>query len=420
MQILFLSNFYPPAESGGYTQLCQEVREMLLQRGHRIEVVTSNYRARSVPGPEPSIHRMLHLESDDLFHYHPVRFFTTRRCHELHDIKRLGEIVCCVNPDVVMVWGMWALSKTLPHYLERIATVPVVYYVSDLWPADPGMHLAYWNLPARHRFMRLPKRCLAWLTRRILEAEGQPVHLRFDHVICVSAAVRSYLVQAGLRQFENARIIHNGIEVKPFLEGGRNRSLTFHNGTLRLLYAGRLVHQKGVHTAIEALAELAGRGKLDHLHLTVVGQGSPDYCAWLHKLVSEKGLQNYVTFRDAVPREQMPKLMQDFDVLVLPSICYEALARVPMEAMAAGLIVVGTTTGGTKELLVDGVNGLTFEPEDASGLARQIERLMTNPELGRTLAEQGRATVLAGFTLERMVDEIETFLEQTLNESTGR
>jgi len=103
--------------------------------------------------------------------------------------------------------------------------------------------------------------------------------------------------------------------------------------------------------------------------------------------------------------------MRQFDVLVLPSIYDEPLARIVQEAMATGLVVVGTLTGGTKEILVDGVNGLAFPPGDASALAVQIARLADDPGLRLALARNGRRTVEEKFSLTRMVDEIEGYMK---------
>jgi glycosyltransferase involved in cell wall biosynthesis len=87
------------------------------------------------------------------------------------------------------------------------------------------------------------------------------------------------------------------------------------------------------------------------------------------------------------------------------------------EAMASGLVVVGTTTGGTLEILRDGETGLTFAPEDADGLAKQVARLITDPDLRCRLAQAGRQTVLENFTLDKMVKEIEAYLVDCFDKS---
>jgi glycosyltransferase involved in cell wall biosynthesis len=165
-----------------------------------------------------------------------------------------------------------------------------------------------------------------------------------------------------------------------------------------------------VHTAIEALDRLNREQKADQLHLTIAGSGHPAYEESLRASVESRHLQKHVTFSGPVPSDEMPAFLQGFDVLLFPSIYQEPLARMTQEAMAAGLLVIGTTTGGTKELLVDGQNGLTFEPEDATQLASQIALVTANPVLRDELVAAGRQIVREHFTQERMMDQIEAYL----------
>jgi glycogen synthase len=111
----------------------------------------------------------------------------------------------------------------------------------------------------------------------------------------------------------------------------------------------------------------------------------------------------------------MPTFLAQFHALLLPSE-WDALPRMPMEAMAAGLVVIGTTTGGTGELLVEGETALTFAPGDAPGLARQIERLLDDPALVTRLAKNGRRWIENRFSFSRMVDEIEAVLQEMVHQ----
>ena len=108
----------------------------------------------------------------------------------------------------------------------------------------------------------------------------------------------------------------------------------------------------------------------------------------------------------------MPEILTEHDILVLPSIWQEPLARIAQEAMACGLVVVATTTGGTAELIDDGDNGVLFEAGDAEMLASKIDNLATDRQLRFRLAKSGRKTVEERFSFERMVDEIEQHLRQ--------
>ena len=123
---------------------------------------------------------------------------------------------------------------------------------------------------------------------------------------------------------------------------------------------------------------------------------------------------HYVRMQGRIPRTRMPDLLRQYDILLFPSIVDEALPRMPQEAMVCGLVVVGTTTGGTRELLKEGETGLTFEPEDFIGLAEKIYMLIRDPDLYHKLSENGKGLILKHFTMGRMVDKIESYLLEVI------
>jgi len=404
MRILFLSNFFPPARPGGYTQWCHEVAQRLGERGHTIGVLTSRHERAKALASEQNIYRLLHLEGD-LDYYQPLHFFTRWKKQHRENLVFLEDTVKDFAPDLIFVWGMWAISKALPALAEQLLPGRVVYYLSDYWPSALDMHTTYWQSPAQRWPLQVPKRVLSKVARSMLAKEGQP-DLKLEQVICVSARVRDLLVEAGL-PIQRARIIYGGTDMERFL-GVRKRDYV--SGRLKLLYAGQLVRHKGVHTAIEAMARLVNKRRINQITLALVGSGHPDYEAFLRDLVERERLHDFVTFHEPVSKDKMPAILQQFDVLIFPSIYEEPLARITQEAMASGLVVVGTTTGGTQEILRDGETGLTFAPEDADGLAEQVTRLIIDPDLSCRLAQAGGQTVLENFTLDKMVKEIEAYL----------
>ncbi|MCA9957687.1 MAG: glycosyltransferase family 4 protein, partial [Anaerolineales bacterium] len=153
------------------------------------------------------------------------------------------------------------------------------------------------------------------------------------------------------------------------------------------------------------------------LKLTILGSGAPAYEAYLRQQAQELGVIDLIEFRGFVPREQMPAILAAHDVLVFPSIWAEPLARMVQEAMACGLVVIGTDTGGTPEILYDGENGLVFPADDAQTLAAKMNLLLQDRSLPLTLAQAARRTVEARFTLERMVDELEAYFAQVIGAS---
>jgi glycosyltransferase involved in cell wall biosynthesis len=211
----------------------------------------------------------------------------------------------------------------------------------------------------------------------------------------------------------HAGVLLGGIDPAPFLE---NRSVTGDAGDerLRLLFVGSLLPHKGVHTAIEALGLLRHWGLSDRVSFTILGGGHPDYEARLRTMVEALGVGDQVRFAGRVPRSEIPEWMSRYDVFLFTSTWAEPMARSVMEAMAAGLLVIGTEVGGQVEMLANEENSLTFRAEDAEALAERIERVLREPALLPRLALAGQQMVLEGFSLQRMVDDMESWLAALL------
>jgi glycosyltransferase involved in cell wall biosynthesis len=286
----------------------------------------------------------------------------------------------------------------------------VVYRFATYWPTLPSQHELYWRAPGRKWYSHIPKRVLGRVALAMLAKDAQQPPLAYEHVICVSAASRDVLVKAGL-PIPNARIIHTGLDVGTYLNGGQPE-LDNDGRSLNLLYAGRLTPDKGIDTAIRAMTKLVfGQGQGD-IRLSLAGSGSRDYENHLRDLIHQEGLADYVSFLGWVPPGEMPDLLRKFDVLVLPSVWPEPFARVVSEAMISGLVVVATPSGGTPEIVLDGENGLLFAPGDPEDLAQKIARLAHDRESRRKLAYAGKQTVLEKFNMPKMMDEIESFLHE--------
>ncbi len=413
MNLLFLSNLYPPQALGGYEQLCQEVSERLLQRGHRITILTTNYKVGAGEMQDSAVNgvrviRSLYLDAP-IDYYRPSDFFRKRKREEAHNHQELRGVVDKIKPDLLVVWGMWNLSPNLPHWAEALLPNRVAYYLCSYWPTDDDPHTAYWNLPANRKRAALLKWPLkTWVLSR-LHSEGYPPALRFQHSACVSKYVRDTLVEAGKLPV-SAMVVPNGIDPTPYTQTERSAV----GEPIRLLYFGRLVADKGVHTAIEALGLLAQRGLGNRVQLTILGGGHPDYEAHLHHLAEERKVTGRIRFVKSVPREDVPQWLAQHDVFLFTSIWAEPMARSVMEAMASGMLVIGSTVGGQKEMLVNQGNSLTFPADDAIALADQIGWAIDHPTECESITGAGKAMVLERFTLDRMIENMEGWLSGIL------
>lgn len=406
MKILFLSNLYPPHHIGGYGMLCLEVVEGLAKRGHDVTVLTSNHGVDEEI-TEGYVHRWLTLESDIHFYQKSEAWFYPQKKED--NLNHLRTLVETIEPDIVFIWGMWNLSNSLAAEAEKLVGPRVVYYLANPWPIEANMHQAYWDMPARTPSRRLAKSLLRIPARLLLADEWAEVSLKFEHAPCCSKAQRDQLLEAGV-PLKDAPVIYEGIDLAAYLAQPNRWAAAHRSDILSLLYVGILAEHKGVHTTIEALAHMSPE-VLKQTRLTILGSGHPSYEERLHNLVAEHNLSAYITFHPPIPRPELPEFLGRSDILLLPSVWAEPLARIMQEGLAAGMVVVGSATGGTKETIIDGENGLLFAAEDSFFLAKQIERLWHSRELGQKLAEEGRRTAIKNFDINRMVDDIEVYLE---------
>lgn len=407
MRLLFLSNFYPPFHFGGYEELCAEVAEGLRRRGHGVSVITSNIGRRDHDGTQDGVYRFLFPEVDLRPYRASLGTFRGRQERLRENIAGFEGLVARLRPDVLIVWGMWNLLRRLLAVAEKWGNPKVVYYIADYWPTLPDALTLHWREPGRRWYSRLPKALLGKVALALLQREESCPRLRFEHAVCVSGIVREHLVQAGMLP-SGARVIRNGIDAEQFTQVSDSRNYGGDHSRLRLLYAGSLSHGKGVHTAVEALSLLIARGQA--VTLTIMGSGDADYGQSLRRLCGRLDLGRRVVFRSRVSRQQMPHVLSQFDVLLLPSLVADTSPRIVQEAMAAGLTVVGATVGGIPEMIQEGVNGLTFTPGRSEDLALQVGRLIEDEELRRRLAQNGRETVRREFCIKRMLDEVESYL----------
>jgi glycogen synthase len=407
MRILFLSNYFPPYTRGGYELWCQEVAMELVERGHQVSVLTARVPQGTVPAEANgiSVQRRLHLEVEAGLAHTIVRLFKDRRRLEKESLKALRETVADFQPDVALTWGMWNVPRAIPAMLEELLPNRAAYYLCDYWLSYPSAYVQRWQEPSRRKVMQLPKQWLGKIFLVLLNSQTA-VSLRLEHPICVSRAVRHLLVEAGI-PVDHARIIYGGTKTDQYLPAVAPSP---GDKGLKLLYLGRLEAVKGVHTALRAVALLAQQGI--NISLDVYGRGEPDYEEALRRLILEQGLQGAVSLCGAVDRAGVPGLLARYDALIFPSEWPEPFARTVLEAMAAGLPVIGTTTGGTGEILAEGRTGFTFPVADAGQLAYQIRRLSENRPLLHQVGAAGRRFVVENFRFAHMVDELEAALKQ--------
>jgi len=139
-----------------------------------------------------------------------------------------------------------------------------------------------------------------------------------------------------------------------------------------LIYVGRLVSEKGVNILLEAIADLTKQGI--EPTLTVVG-GGPEEAA-LKQKATELGIGEQVDFLGVKTGECLVELLNQHQIMVIPSLYDEPFGVVALEGIACGCVIVGSEGGGLKGAI--GACGLTFPNKDSTALANILAELLNN------------------------------------------
>lgn len=408
MKILVITNLFPPHYVGGYELICQTVVETLRSRGHEIEVLTSNHEVSSAQiTSETGIHRVLKIHG---MFGHPWLHIRQLQHLERSNNESLKAILERFSPDLVYCWNFSGLSKSMLFTLQN-SKVPTVFAVCDHWIArshESDVWLCWWNKKnssARHRLVRAFWTANGFRRRCHSFAPTNPIEeLRFPRIHFCSHSLRDFTMTAGFA-VKHGAVIYCPVNTERF-----NGPPKDGEGNLqRLLYVGRLNEDKGVMTALRALANL--RGKF-HGQLSVFGRGNPDYEAELNSFAQKEKLP--VTFASISCPEQMPAIYRAHDALLFTSEWPEPFALTPLEAMASGLPVIGTTTGGSIELFRNRKNALTYTAGNFEELAQRILELNRDSKLRTQLAQTAQQEVRCRYAEPIIIDQIENYLEESL------
>ncbi len=167
--------------------------------------------------------------------------------------------------------------------------------------------------------------------------------------------------------------------------------------SVHIAYVGRFVPEKGIDVLLEALGALQGTW-----HATFLGSGPTE--STLRERTRRLGLEGRVAFAPWLSSTEMPDFYQTVDVLVLPSRTRpnwtEQFGRVLIEAMACGVVVVGSDTGEIPHVIDDA--GRVFPEADVAALGSILDTLIKDPPLRHKLGALGRARVLTTYTQDEV------------------
>ncbi len=370
MRVLIVTGIFPP-DIGGPATYVPLIAGGLASREHEVTVLTLG-KARPADSSEYA-YTVVRVPRGGL---RALRWLRTAI-----RIMQLGR-----KADVIYVNGLAKESALANLPLRKPMAVKVVgdqaweSAVERGWTTDGFEDFQRGSYGPRVELLKWVRR---WWTRRA------------NRIISNSAYMASWAEAWGARG-ERVAVVHNAADP---VEPGEIDELPLQAET-KLVTVGRLVSWKHVAELVEIVASVEGVG------LTVVGDG-PEFVR-IQRKISELNVTDRVFMAGSRSRAETAAFVAASDIFVLNS-SWESFAHVVVEAMQLGVPVIATATGGPRELIEDGVNGLLVGPEHRT-MAEAVQALIDDETLATNLVEAGHAAVRDKFGVELMVQRTERVL----------
>ena len=304
---------------------------------------------------------------------------------------RLGGNELCAGPDE-------SALNCIRHFAENLTahpvSIPAAVARAPDWLVGLGVRAA--TSP------RLPLAAPRFFTEvRALVGRQQFLRRelnRIDRVLAPSRLMERKLVEGGI-DADRVSFLPYGIDAA----GGERGAERGRERVLRLGFIGSVAEHKGVEVAVEALRLLPPALPVE---LSIYGApGShPTYQAYFAQIQALAERDPRIRLLPAFPNEEVRRVLDTIDALVVPSLWHENTPLVVYEAFAAGCPVIGSEVEGIAEIVGHEINGLLFAPGDSSGLAAAIRRLAENRGLLRTLASRTKPPLSVPDHVSRLVE----------------
>lgn len=445
MKIVIATPHYPPNYIGGTEQIAYRMANILRGKGHEVTVLC----VESIHEPEGQFFARTQVEEGVQVNrlYFPAdrnnnHYPTSYRNDTLHNwlVEKFRE----EQPDIVHLLSGYLITAVILEaaFACQIATAVTLL---DYWFVCPRITLlrangdlcaepvpasrCAWCMLSDKRRYRMLDDALAGLPgkaytllgknpafRLLMGADGKISGMqdRRDYLkkmleqadVVVS---HSHFLQEKIREngifTDNVMYLPNGIQVDETPLDCRPS----HPSPLRIGYIGQIARHKGVHLLVEAFIAAGADPRLAELH--IYGDGSR-WPAYMQALKDKAGGHPAILFKGTYPAEQVTRVLDQLDVLVVPSIWFENRPTVILEAFSRRIPVVVADMGGMAEMVLDEMDGLRFRPGDVKSLTQQLKRLIDDPdELGRLCA--GIQPVRS---VQVEMDEIERLYEKVIQQ----
>jgi len=294
-----------------------------------------------------------------------INFFiaAARKAMELSRDRPYDLAIVCTMPDAAILSALALRRAGTKLVLDVHDTMPELY--RDKFPG--------WLGAVGVPIMKLEERLSAWCA---------------DLVLAVHEPHRQRLAEYGIRA-DKLRVVLNSPDDRIFVPDG---AVIKDPTTFTVVCHGTITHRMGLDLAVRAVNQL--RDRIPQLRLLAIGAG--DYLGVIRRLVAELNLQDRVIFKDMIPIEELPKVLQTADVGLVPNRESSAThLMLPVKLLEFAMMGIPAIAPRLKTVEYYFGNGAVrfFNPGDINGLADAIEQLYRSPELRKSYAENAREIV---------------------------
>jgi glycosyltransferase involved in cell wall biosynthesis len=383
MKILILTDHFG---TGGGAGTIAMIEAQHLAHGHEALVLA----AHSPAGFNPAEYQIRTYNLD----YHP-RWRNYLGLYHPRAIKILQKELNRFRPQEVYLhnihtnWSYYCLRILRSRGIKSVITLHDVVSVTP--------YVKFCNIPysASVDGYRFQYRYSWWRHLQQAKFAFNPFRNFFIRRFLRLATVR-YAVSQALASFLNA----NGIEIDKVVHNKipdlKQAPSEIFDDTI--FFGGRLFSSKGALEAVKYLHKLREKYKLE-VKLRIVGAQGP-ITEKMFDLARRLGVENLLNFTGWLDETRYQEAMRDCGVVIVPSICFDSLPTVVLEAMRAARPVVATIFGGSGEMVEDGKTGFIRDPLQTEEFTAAIAALIRDKKLAREFGRQGRLRFQKDFSID--------------------
>jgi len=362
MKILFLNYEYPPLGGGAANATAYILREYARIPNLKVDLVTSSvdnkYHKEKI-GENVIIHKLPIGKNQTNLHFQSQKDLLIYAWKAYWFSKKLA-----VKNNYNLTHSFFTVpSGFISYLLKKQLKIP---YIISLRGSDvPGYS---------DRFS---------LIYNFLTPLIKFIWKKADAVVSNSEGLKKLALKTNSNQ--KIEIIYNGIDTSKFKSNDEKDEKEF----IITPGASRITDRKGLNYLIEAIAKLTP--KYPQIKLKIMGDGNARVA--LEKQVEKLNISDKTEFLGRIPREKTTSYYQESSLFVLPSL-NKGMSNAMLEALASGLPIITTNTGGAEELVSNEKNGYLIKMKNSADIAKKIEKLITHPELRKKMGKASREKAL--------------------------